>query len=276
MIVFVALILVVVVLLVGLVLVGVREDTGEDPLQRRLAEYGDRDVPASLEEIELSLSTRERVIVPMYKALARFAVTFTPENQIDSIRRQIELAGKSATMEPDLLWAAGCADAGDRLGAFVLFFFVTDWGLSGAVGRSLGPRWGISSGASAQSQIGGGGIRSSRHCLTLNLLTICVEAGLGFEQAQAKSTRSGTTIWRLRLGAFCRISRKRHGEPCAMSRRMDVPDVTSFVAALVQAEQPVKALPICASSPTRCASPPPACPGESSAGAGEDDDRWFC
>ncbi len=74
--------------------------TKADPLERRLAQYGDRDMPASLEEVELSLSTRERVIIPMYRGLARFTVQFTPENQIENIRHQIELAGKSQTMEP--------------------------------------------------------------------------------------------------------------------------------------------------------------------------------
>jgi len=243
-IVFVALILVVVVLLVGLVLVGVREDTGEDPLQRRLAEYGDRDTPASLEEIELSLSTRERVIVPMYKALARFAVTFTPENQIDSIRRQIELAGKSATMEPVTFFGQRVAlTLAMGLGAFVLFFFVTDWGpVKGAIGTIVGAALGYFLPVlQLKSQI-----RRRQDSIVkalpdaLDLLTICVEAGLGFEQAMGKvyekwdndlAIAFGRVLQEIQLG-------KRRSEALRdMSRRMDVPDVTSFVAALVQAEQ---------------------------------------
>src|SRR5690554_6189533 len=88
------------ILIFGVIRVGMREDSGVDPLQRRLAEYGDRELPASLEEIELSLSMQERVIVPMYKALAGFGARFTPENQIESIRHQLELAGKAQSMDP--------------------------------------------------------------------------------------------------------------------------------------------------------------------------------
>ncbi|MCD4687413.1 MAG: hypothetical protein K8S97_15900, partial [Anaerolineae bacterium] len=90
-----------IIILGGLIIVGMREDTGRDPLESRLAEYAARDdMPQTLEEVELSLSTQDRIIIPMYRALARMAESFTPENQIDNIRRQIELAGKSQTMEP--------------------------------------------------------------------------------------------------------------------------------------------------------------------------------
>lgn len=85
----IALAVVALILIVGLVRVGMREDSGVDPLQRRLAEYGDREVPESLEEIELSLSMQERVIVPMYKWLARLAMRFNPEHQIEHIRHDL-------------------------------------------------------------------------------------------------------------------------------------------------------------------------------------------
>jgi tight adherence protein C len=74
----------------------------------------------------------------------------------------------------------------------------------------------------------------------LDLLTICVEAGLGFEQAMGKvyekwdndlAMAFGRVLQEIQLG-------KRRGEALRdMANRMDVPDVTSFVAALVQAEQ---------------------------------------
>ena len=239
-----ALIIVGIVLLAGLVLVGMREDSNEDPLQKRLAEYGDREVPASLEELELSLSTRERVIIPMYKALARFAVRFTPENQIESIRRMIELAGKSQTMEPVTFFGQRIAlTLALGVGAFVLFFFVTDWGaVKGIVGTIGGAALGYYLPVlQLQSQI-------SRRQDTivkslpdaLDLLTICVEAGLGFEQAMGKvyekwdndlAMAFGRVLQEIQLG-------KRRGEALRdMANRMDVSDVTSFVAALVQAEQ---------------------------------------
>ena len=232
------------ILLGGLVLVGMRSDSDDDPLIRRLAEYGDRDLPESLEEIELSLSTQERVIIPMYRALARFAVRFTPENQIESIRRQIELAGKSGTMEPVAFFGQRIAlTIAMGVGAFFVFFFVAKWGMvKGVAATVIGAILGY---YLPVMQLSGQISRRQDSIVkalpdALDLLTICVEAGLGFEQAMGKvyekwdddlAIAFGRVLQEIQLG-------KRRGEALRdMARRMDVPDVTSFVAALVQAEQ---------------------------------------
>jgi len=177
-------------LLGGLIVVGYSDRTDADPLEKRLAQYGDREVPASLEEIELSLSTRERVIIPMYRALARFAAKFTPENQMESVRRQIELAGKTQSMEPAVFFGQRIAlTIGMGVGAFVLFFFFTNWG---AVKGTLGTIGGAVLGyylplLQLKSQISRRKDAIVRALPdALDLLTICVEAGLSFEQAMGK------------------------------------------------------------------------------------------
>ncbi|NDJ77185.1 MAG: type II secretion system F family protein [Chloroflexi bacterium] len=232
------------VLLGGLIIIGIRGDTGEDPLEKRLAEYGDRELPSSLEEIELSIGTRERVIVPMYKALAAFAMQFTPENQIEEIRRQIELAGKTESMDPMTFFGQRIVlTLALGIGAFVLFFFVTDWGVVKGV---LGTVGGAALGYFLPALQLKGQISRRQDSIVkslpdaLDLLTICVEAGLGFEQAMGKvyekwdddlAIAFGRVLQEIQLG-------KRRGEALRdMARRMDVPDVTSFVAALIQAEQ---------------------------------------
>jgi tight adherence protein C len=233
-----------VLLLGGLVYVGMSENINDDPMERRLAEYGDRDTPASLEEIELSIGTRERVILPMYRALARTITRFTPENQIETIRHQIELAGKSATMEPVVFFGQRIAlTLVMGIGAFVMFFFLAHWGvvkgILGTVGGALLgyflPALQLRSQVSRrQDSI----VRSLPDAL--DLLTICVEAGLGFEQAMGEvyekwddelAMAFGRVLQEIQLG-------KRRGDALRdMSSRMEVPDVTSFVAALLQAEQ---------------------------------------
>jgi hypothetical protein len=83
----------------------------------------------SLEEVELSLGTRERVIIPMYRGLAVLPCNY-PENQIESIRHQIELAGKAQTMEPVSFFGQRIAlTLGLGIGAFVMFFFLANWGV---------------------------------------------------------------------------------------------------------------------------------------------------
>ncbi len=241
----IALIISGVVILGGLIYVGMREDTGEDPLERRLAEYGARDeTPESLEDIELSLSVQDRVFIPMYRALANLVGQFAPENQIENIRRQIELAGKSQTMEPTAFFGQRIAlTIVMGVGAFLLFFFMTDWGMTkGILGTVGGAFLGY---YLPMLQLKGQISRRQDSILkslpdALDLLTICVEAGLGFEQAMGKVYEK----WDDDLGiAFGRVLQeiqlgKPRGEALRdMANRMDVPDVTSFVAALIQAQQ---------------------------------------
>jgi tight adherence protein C len=233
-----------VILLGGLVLVGMGDEDKSDPLEKRLAQYGDRDLPASLEEVELSMSTRERVIIPMYRGLARFTLQFTPENQIESIRHQIELAGKSQSMEPVMFFGQRIAlTLAFGVGAFVLFFFFANLGVVKGVlatigGALLGYYLPVLQLRGSISRRQDGIVKALPDAL--DLLTICVEAGLGFEQAMGKvyekwdndlSMAFGRVLQEIQLG-------KRRGEALRdMSRRMEVNDVTSFVAALVQAEQ---------------------------------------
>jgi tight adherence protein C len=233
-----------VVLLGGLIVVGMSDDSGADPLEKRLVQYGDRDLPASLEEVELSLSTRERVIIPMYRGLARFSLQFTPENQIESIRHQIELAGKSQSMEPVMFFGQRIAmTLALGIGAFVLFFFAANLGvvkgvLGTIVGALLGYYLPILQLRSQISRRQNSIVRSLPDAL--DLLTICVEAGLGFEQAMGKVYEKWDDDLAIAFGRVLREIQlgKRRGEALReMSRRIDVADVTSFVAALIQAEQ---------------------------------------
>ena len=77
----------------GLVYVGTKEDRGRDPLQERLAQYDDKELPQSLEEIELSLSFKDRVLLPLMRKLATITTRFTPQKQLEEARHQLELAG---------------------------------------------------------------------------------------------------------------------------------------------------------------------------------------
>lgn len=225
----------------GLIFYGTR-DEDDDPLQKRLAEYGDRTLPQSLEEIELSLPFQDRVLKPIFNQMAELINRLTPERQIDDTRRQLELAG-----HPNNLDATGFL--GLRIGATILFgalafliFIVLAPQPNGilyviggvALGFFLPSLW-------LKSQIS----RRQDHITkklpdALDLLTICVEAGLGFDAAMGKiyekwddplSTAFGRVLQEIQLGKLRREALR------DMAQSMDVPDVTGFVAAVVQAEQ---------------------------------------
>jgi tight adherence protein C len=74
----------------------------------------------------------------------------------------------------------------------------------------------------------------------LDLLTICVEAGLGFDAAMSKVAEK----WETELSvAFARVIREiqlgkvRREALKDMSDRLGIPELTSFVAAIIQSEQ---------------------------------------
>lgn len=233
-----------VVLLGGLVVIGRRAQTDEDPLQKRLADYGDRDLPASLEELEMSLSMQERIIVPLYNSLAKFVIQFTPENQIEAVRGKIDQAGMTGKIEPITFFGQRVAlTLGLGGGAFFLFFFMTSWGpvkatIGTVVGAALGyylPMMQLSSKISRrQNDV----LKSLPDAL--DLMVICVEAGLGFDAAMGKvyekwdneiATAFGRIIQEIQLGKTRRDALR------DMSQRLDVPDFTTFAAAIIQADQ---------------------------------------
>jgi len=228
----------------GMVYYGMRENAGQDPLQSRLAEYADREAPTSLEELEMSLSFRDRVLMPAFKASADLATRFTPEQQIEATRKKLELAGKAQTTDPRTFF-------GTRimltllLGGlgFWLFFIQTQQTAFNAIlltaaFTGLGYYLPI---MQLNSQIK----RRQNNIIkalpdALDLLTICVEAGLGFDSAMGKvyekwdndlAVAFGRVIQEIQLG------KQRRDALRDMATRMDVPDVTTFTAAIIQADQ---------------------------------------
>ncbi len=232
-------------ILAGLVYIGLREDNERDPLQDRLAQYGEREIPQSLEEIELSLSFRDRVLIPLLKQIAEVTVRFTPEKQLEEARRLIELAGMAGSMEPTSFFALRIvATAGLGLLAFLLFFVFTSntaptqallYTVGGAALGYFFPMLWIRSKISRRQD----GIQKALPD-ALDLLVICVDAGLGFDMAMGKVYEKWDNDLAIAFGRVLReiqLGKQRRDALKDMSDRMDVPDVTSFTAAVIQADQ---------------------------------------
>lgn len=238
---------VVVVILGALLLVGMgmKDSQDVDPLQDRLAEFAARGERVDLEEIEMSQPLTERVLFPVARSLGRIALRFTPQNAIQQTARKLELAGNPKGIDPTIFWAMRMF--GLSLGA-VLFFvstivpdgsFLEGRGLifaipAAALGFFLPELWLRGKINRRQDDI--------RKAMpdALDLLTICVEAGLGFDAAMAKvyekwdnplSEGFGRVIREIQLGKLRRDSLK------DMADRMGVSEMTSFIAAVIQSEQ---------------------------------------
>jgi tight adherence protein C len=233
----------VLVLGVGVILVGMRAPKQEDALEARLAELGAMGRTATLEEIELSLPFSERVIRPILQKVAALIGRMTPSQTLSRTRRYLELAGLSQKIGPAEFVTTRYILA-PLLGG-VVFLLLMNFnvpttqkllliGASLALGYYLPGSWLGSKIRKRQKEI----IKSLPDAL--DLLTICVEAGLSFDAAMAKVVEK----WDNELSrAFARVLQEiqlgklRREALRNMADTMDIRDVSNFVAALIQADQ---------------------------------------
>ena len=232
-----------VVALVAILILSMRQSSGSDELTARLEEFASRSEPVSLEELELSRPFADRIINPILKGLAGFVTRFTPANTVESTHHQLELAGRPNNWGPTEFF-------GVRAGAAILLA-VIGFLLMSVAGQPFLYRLGAVAvgfllGYLLPAMWLGGKIRGRQTEIVkslpdaLDLLTICVEAGLGFDAAMAKvaekwdnalSQAFARAIQETRLGKLRREALRE------MEQNMEVPDVTSFVAAVIQADQ---------------------------------------
>jgi tight adherence protein C len=228
---------------VVIVVVGLASSGPAGDVAVRLEEFASRATPLTLEEIELSQPFTQRVIAPILKGLASFITRFTPANTIEATRHNLELAGRPYNWGPTEFFGFRV------LGGVVLgvFAFLLLWmGKQPFQIHVIGTIVGVALGFMLPVLWLSGKIRRRQDEVikalpdALDLLTICVEAGLGFDAAMAKvaekwenelSRAFGRVIHEIRLGKLRREALRE------MEHNVGVTDVTSFVAAVIQADQ---------------------------------------
>jgi tight adherence protein C len=217
----------------------------DDPLQARLAEFIQRgDDIKSLEEIELSQPFAERVIIPVIRRVGEFSARFTPQKAIQDTARRMELAGNPWPIDASTFLAIRFILAlvfGGFLTAVILISPPSNANdnfmyIGGATfGGFYLPHLMLTSRITKRQKE----IRKAMPD-ALDLLTICVEAGLGFDAAMSKVSEK----WENELSlAFTRTIREvqlgkvRRDALRDMADRLGIPEMTSFVAAIIQSEQ---------------------------------------
>ncbi len=232
---------------VVLIVIGMRDASSDrvDPLQDRLAEFASRGETATLEEIELSQPISERVILPLARKIGEIATRFTPQNALQDTAKKLELAGNPRGIDPTIFWA-GRLIASVGIGGFLLFMLSISsldwtWGrkiLIVALFTLLGfylPGMLLTSRIERRQKA----IRKAMPD-ALDLLTICVEAGLGFDAAMSKVNEKWDNELSLALGRVLReiqLGKLRREALRDMADRIGIPEMTSFVAAIIQSEQ---------------------------------------
>lgn len=207
----------------------------------RLEAFGSR--PRTLREMELSMPFSERVVAPILRGLAGFIMRFAPQRNIAELKHKLDLAGNPNNWTTaDLIGLRGLSGILTAILGFALALLLGAPALQQAlfllIGAVLGfylPMFWLN------FQIG-----KRKHDIeralpdALDLLTVSVEAGLGFDAAMAKVTEKadnelsrgfGRVIGEIRLGKLRREALR------DLANRADVQDLSNFIAAVLQADQ---------------------------------------
>jgi tight adherence protein C len=213
-----------------------------DPVQARLTQLGTMQAK-SLEELELQQPFLERTLRPLAMKLSSYVARVTSQSFTERTEKRLALAGHPGNLRVgDWL---GIKAIGTIVGAVIfalLFFFVIKAGVvafgaaaAGAGFGYIGPEFWL-----------GGRVRKRQHLIVLqipdalDLLTISVRAGLGFDGALGKvveKLKGPLTDEFRRALAEIRVGKSRREALRDIVPRTEVPALTNFVGAIIQAEQ---------------------------------------
>jgi tight adherence protein C len=205
---------------------------------------GGMEVVENIRDRELLNPLRDRAMAPVLEAMTKLGRRFTPVGYVDGVRHKFVLAGRYTTEAVDRFLAI-------RVGTVVAipatFWFVLMWnplGLTGlsqksvflllAVALLIGPDARLNRSVDERQRA----IRLQLPDI-MDLLTISVEAGLGFEQALDRTIAAVpgplTEEFSRMLGEI-RAGETRAGAMRSLEARVDLPEFRSFVLAILQAD----------------------------------------
>jgi tight adherence protein C len=212
-----------------------------DMVQDRLAAFAGNK-PLTLDEVELQKPFEERFIRPAIDKLGKYLSKRTPEKARQDLQNKLNLAGRPGNLSPSDFQALRYGMAvvlfivGLLLG--LLFHKVLVLAIGASVGAMIGflaPPFYLRSKVQARRKEIQLGLPD-----VMDLLTIAVEAGLGFDAAMqrvtdkfdnALSDEFKTVLQEVRLG------RPRLEALDDMGRRCGVEDLHNFTQAVIQSEQ---------------------------------------
>jgi tight adherence protein C len=209
-------------------------------LRARLAPYGTRIAPAR--ERLLSVSFVERVLAPSSQALVRLAAVIAPSTIRAKAAAELASAGDPMSVEQYLALRTAA-----MIGAPLLYL-----AYASRNGQSQGMMTLVWLGAlfMAGSRLSSWLVRKRMQKrqadvqralpTALDLITVCMEAGLSFDSGLAKvveKTRGTLSDEFGRVLTEMQMGKARRDALRDMAKRLYTRDVTSFVAAIVQADQ---------------------------------------
>ncbi len=209
-------------------------------IESRMRDFRSRTIDT--DEADLSVPFGDRVLRPSVEALARAASSVLPASMLSNIDKQLVMAGNPITLNGFVaFWAAsvlvvtglvlvGVVVVGGTLGLqqglAVLLFGVIGWML---------PRiWLRGQVKARQKEV----IKALPD--GLDLVTTCVEAGLGLDAALARVAEKSRGPLASELSRMLRdvaMGKLRREALTELSERVGVDELTSFINSVIQAEQ---------------------------------------
>jgi tight adherence protein C len=226
-----------------LIVLGLAGSSPVDPVQARLTQLGSMQAK-NLEELELQAPFLERTLRPLASRLSGTVARVTSSSFTERTEKRLALAGHPGGIRvADWL---GVKAVGAIVGAILFFFlglvvFATGFPMAlllGVVGVLFGytiPEFWL-----------GGRVRKRQKAIllqipdALDLLTISVRAGLGFDGALGKvveKLKGPLTDEFRRALAEIRVGKARRDALRDIIPRTEVQALTNFIGAIIQAEQ---------------------------------------
>lgn len=211
-------------------------------MEARMQDFRTRAVTTVEEETDLAVPFGERVVMPAIEGLANAATSVLPTRVLANIEKQLVMAGSPMTLNTYVVfWVTSVSlmaglilvsvivvlgAVGLQQAIVVLVFGVVGWMIPG--------QWLKGRVKVRQKQV----LRSLADAL--DLVTTCVEAGLGLDAALARVAEkssgplSGELSRMLREVAMGKLRRDALTE---MADRIGVEELSGFINAVIQAEQ---------------------------------------
>ncbi len=222
--------------------IGLAARSPVDPVQARLTQLGSMQA-RNLEELELQQPFSERTLRPLIARLSRLGSRLSSASSSENSEKRLAMAGNPGDLRLSD-WVGVKILVGIATGGiiFVLFALVSGGVISGLflgiIGVGIGyllPEFWL-----------GGRIKARQKIIlkmipdTLDLLTISVRAGLGFDAALAKVVEKlpGPLSDEFRRAlAEVRVGKARRDALRDMVPRTNVQPLSNFIGAIIQAEQ---------------------------------------
>jgi tight adherence protein C len=228
-----------------LIALGLAGSSSVDPVQARLTQLGTMQAK-NLEELELQQPFLERTLRPLATRLSGSMSRVASSSFQEKAEKRLALAGNPGNLRvADWL---GIKAVGAIVGALLFWFLFGVLGVLDlpAVLRILMGAIGLMFGYTIPEFWLGGRVKKRQHVIllqipdALDLLTISVRAGLGFDAALGKvveKLEGPLTDEFRRALAEVRVGKTRREALRDIVPRTEVPPLTNFIGAIIQAEQ---------------------------------------